>query len=33
MNVSVSKLIELEVINKNIRVLDPDTTYYDDKGS
>ena len=33
MNVSVSKLIELEVINKNIRVLDPDMTYYDDKGS
>lgn len=33
MNVSVSKLIELEAINKNIRVLEPDMTYYDDKGS
>lgn len=33
MNVSVSKLIELETINKNIRVLEPDMTYYDDKGS
>lgn len=33
MNVSVSKLIELEAINKTIRVLEPDMTYYDDKGS
>lgn len=33
MNVSMSKLIELEAINKNIRVLEPDMTYYDDKGS
>lgn len=33
MNVSVSKLIELEAINKNIRVLEPDMSYYDDKGS
>lgn len=33
MNISVSKLIELETINKNIRVLEPDMTYYDDKGS
>ena len=33
MNVSVSDLIELETINKTIRVLEPDMTYYDDKGS
>ena len=33
MNVSVSKLIELETINKNIRVLEPDMTFYDEKGS
>ena len=33
MNVSVSKLIELEAINKNIRVLEPDMTYYDDRGN
>lgn len=33
MNVSVSKLIELEAINKTIRVLEPDMAYYDDKGS
>lgn len=33
MNVSVSKLIELEAVNKSIRVLEPDMTYYDEKGS
>lgn len=33
MSTSVSDLIELETINKNIRVLEPDMTYYDDKGS
>lgn len=33
MSTSVSNLIELEVINKNIRVLEPDMTYYDDMGS
>lgn len=33
MNVSVSDLIELEAINKNIRVLEPDMTYYDDRGN
>ena len=33
MSTSVSDLIELEVINKNIRVLEPDMAYYDDKGS
>ena len=33
MSTSVSGLIELETINKNIRVLEPDMTYYDDKGS
>lgn len=33
MSTSVSDLIELEAINKNIRVLEPDMTYYDDKGS
>lgn len=29
----VSNLIELSEINKDIRVLEPDMTYYDDKGS
>ena len=33
MNVSVSDLIELETINKNIRVLEPDMTYYDENGN
>lgn len=33
MSTSVSDLIELETINKTIRVLEPDMTYYDDKGS
>lgn len=33
MSTSVSDLIELEAINKNIRVLEPDMTYYDDMGS
>ena len=33
MNVSVGNLIELEAINKNIRVLEPDMTYYDDRGN
>lgn len=33
MNTWVSNLIELEAINKTIRVLEPDMTYYDDKGS
>ena len=33
MSTSVSDLIELETINKNIRVVEPDMTYYDDKGS
>lgn len=33
MGTSVSDLIELEVNNKNIRVVEPDMTYYDDKGS
>lgn len=33
MNTSVSDLIELETINKNIRVLEPDMTYYDEKGN
>ena len=33
MNVSVSKLIELETVNKSIRVLEPDMTYYDEKGN
>lgn len=33
MSTSVSDLIELETINKNIRVVEPDMTFYDDKGS
>lgn len=33
MNTWVSDLIELETINKTIRVLEPDMTYYDAKGS
>ena len=33
MSTSVSDLIELEAINKSFRVLKPDMTYYDDKGS
>lgn len=33
MRTSVSNLIELEAINKNFRVLEPDMTYYDDIGS
>lgn len=33
MSTSVSDLIELETINKTIRVLEPDMTYYDDMGS
>lgn len=33
MNTWVSNLIELSEINKDIRVLEPDMTYYDDKGS
>lgn len=33
MNVSVGNLIELEAINKNIRVLEPDMTYYDENGN
>lgn len=33
MSTSVSDLIELETINKTIRVLEPDMTFYDDKGS
>lgn len=33
MSTSVSDLIELETINKSIRVVEPDMTYYDDKGS
>lgn len=33
MSTSVSDLIELETINKTIRVLEPDMTYYDKKGS
>lgn len=33
MSTSVSDLIELEAINKNIRVVEPDMTYYDEKGS
>lgn len=33
MNTWVSDLIGLSEINKNIRVLEPDMTYYDDKGS
>lgn len=32
MSTSVGNLIELEAINKTIRVLEPDMTYYDDKG-
>ena len=33
MSTSVSDLIELETINKSIRVLEPDMTFYDEKGS
>lgn len=33
MSTWVSDLIELSEINKDIRVLEPDMTYYDDKGS
>lgn len=33
MTTSVSDLIELSEVNKNIRVLEPDMTYYDDIGS
>lgn len=33
MSTSVSDLIELETINKNIRVLEPDMTYYDENGN
>lgn len=33
MSTSVSDLIELSEINKNIRVLEPDMTFYDEKGS
>lgn len=33
MSTSVSDLIELETANKTISVLEPDMTYYDDKGS
>ena len=33
MNTWVSDLIELSEVNKNIRVLEPDMTYYDEKGS
>lgn len=33
MSTSVSDLIELETINKTIRVLEPDMTFYDEKGN
>lgn len=33
MSTSVNDLIELEAINKTIRVLEPDMTYYDAKGN